>query len=372
MTTGVHSRLSSQVALRRAPSAGRCQTTHAFRPRGFSPPRRFAPPAARGLVASHCRPWGSSGFRALPSADGPAASPPMPCPSELVHLQSRIPVTKDRCPPAVPGLRPQKGNLSTSRPCSVQASVAPPLRCRSAPPVALLGFPPPEASYLASYPTHALRSDRPKASPHCHVRPRPDAPFSAARRDVRSPRHTSPPRRRARPALAGDPEASTLSGDANLVRPSYEWRQMSTTSCLSLHHSKLPGDSRPVAHPKADPLAACATKPTSLVRWRNGGPGTESPTDPSTRHSPAARCLSRRVAARCHASDPRQHPDDLLPDRLPGRRRPFPDSRRLRGSAPAPTSLQDRLVLLVPGLPSPTYAVVVCATAPPHVVLPRR
>jgi hypothetical protein len=37
------------------------------------------------------------------------ASPPMPYPSELVHLQSRISVTGDRCPLAVPGLRPQRG-----------------------------------------------------------------------------------------------------------------------------------------------------------------------------------------------------------------------------------------------------------------------
>jgi len=29
------------------------------RPRGFAPPRRFAVPGSRGLVASRCRPWGS-------------------------------------------------------------------------------------------------------------------------------------------------------------------------------------------------------------------------------------------------------------------------------------------------------------------------
>ncbi len=34
-----------------------------FRPRGFSPPRRLAPPRSRGLVASRCRSWGSSRFR---------------------------------------------------------------------------------------------------------------------------------------------------------------------------------------------------------------------------------------------------------------------------------------------------------------------
>jgi hypothetical protein len=40
----------------------------------------------------------------LPTVD--AASPPMRYPSELVHLQSRIPVTRDRCLRAVPDVRP--------------------------------------------------------------------------------------------------------------------------------------------------------------------------------------------------------------------------------------------------------------------------
>ena len=54
-----------------------------FRPRGFSPPRRFPPPETRGLVASHCRPWGSSGFRAAPAVQAcVGASPPMPHPPE--------------------------------------------------------------------------------------------------------------------------------------------------------------------------------------------------------------------------------------------------------------------------------------------------
>jgi len=33
-----------------------------FRPRGFTPPRRFPPLGGRGLVASRCRSWGSSRF----------------------------------------------------------------------------------------------------------------------------------------------------------------------------------------------------------------------------------------------------------------------------------------------------------------------
>lgn len=40
----------------------------AFRPRGFPPPRRLAPPELRGLVASRCRSWGSSRFRVRPTS----------------------------------------------------------------------------------------------------------------------------------------------------------------------------------------------------------------------------------------------------------------------------------------------------------------
>jgi len=57
------------------PSASGSSALRAFRPRGFSPPRRLAPPTTRRLVASCCRPWGSSGFCASPSADGPCALP---------------------------------------------------------------------------------------------------------------------------------------------------------------------------------------------------------------------------------------------------------------------------------------------------------
>jgi len=57
------------------PSASGSPALRAFRPRGFAPPRRLAPPTARRLVASCYRPWGSSGFRASPSADWPCTLP---------------------------------------------------------------------------------------------------------------------------------------------------------------------------------------------------------------------------------------------------------------------------------------------------------
>jgi hypothetical protein len=58
-------------------------SARAFRPRGFAPPRRFAPPPGRGLVASRCRPWGSprfvrvaAGSRQRPRPRGAGSYPP--------------------------------------------------------------------------------------------------------------------------------------------------------------------------------------------------------------------------------------------------------------------------------------------------------
>lgn len=147
-----------------SPSAGRCQATRSFRPRGLSPPRRLSPPTARGLVASHSRPWGSSGFNLVPhhrNGAPHAVSPPMPYPSELsppakpyLHLCRPLPSCRFE-------LRSwgHQGS-STSRPCSVRASVVAASRCRSTTPVALLGFPVSGASLSSSH--HADR--RPRSS----------------------------------------------------------------------------------------------------------------------------------------------------------------------------------------------------------------
>lgn len=72
------------------PSATCCQAGHSFRPRGFSPPRRFAPPEARGLVASRCQPWGSPGFRRR-AWHARVASPPVRCPPEPSPLAKPYP-----------------------------------------------------------------------------------------------------------------------------------------------------------------------------------------------------------------------------------------------------------------------------------------
>jgi len=70
VTVRVHSRMGSKLLILRPRDANPEVT---FRPRGFAPPRRLAPRAARGLVASLCRPWGSSRF--LPDNRGCCAFP---------------------------------------------------------------------------------------------------------------------------------------------------------------------------------------------------------------------------------------------------------------------------------------------------------
>jgi hypothetical protein len=46
-----------------SPSGRSCHGPSMFRPRGFPPPRRFAPPMPRACVATRSRPWGSPRFR---------------------------------------------------------------------------------------------------------------------------------------------------------------------------------------------------------------------------------------------------------------------------------------------------------------------
>jgi len=92
------------------PSAGPCQGSHSFRPRGFPPPRRFPPRLACGLVASRSRPWGSS--RLARASFQPALDESSAClvlvafhvmidPSELSPRQQPVRVTTACCLPAV-------------------------------------------------------------------------------------------------------------------------------------------------------------------------------------------------------------------------------------------------------------------------------
>jgi len=149
ITSGVHSRLPwltgdlARVRLHAPePSASGYPALRTFRPRGLSPPRRFAPPAVRGLVASHYRPWGSPGFCAPPSADWRKRFPSDATPSRAYPPAQPLLRHRRPFPSCRFGIAPSHREVpSTSRSCSARASVAPSHRCRWPVPVALLGFP---------------------------------------------------------------------------------------------------------------------------------------------------------------------------------------------------------------------------------------
>lgn len=144
MAPGVHSRRAPRLPASFAFDEP-LPTTRSFRPRGFSPPRRLPPPAACGLVASHYRPWGSPGFRVRRSIACMAARVlPHRCPAlqSFPRPHSRTCISTGRCPLAVLSCVPGANQgSSTSRRCSVRASVVVVCRCRPPTPVALLGFP---------------------------------------------------------------------------------------------------------------------------------------------------------------------------------------------------------------------------------------
>lgn len=138
---GVHSH-EPEGSLR--PDAAKRPTCSVFavppRPDGFLLQR------LRGLVASHCRSWGSPGFR----PQGRACLHDHPRRPRRCHTLQSSPLTRPRCHPspgALPPRRsphPSRDGGSTSRPCSYGESVAPAHRCRCGTPVALLGFSSPE------------------------------------------------------------------------------------------------------------------------------------------------------------------------------------------------------------------------------------
>lgn len=112
-----------------------------FHPRGLSPPRRLAPRALRGLVASRIRSWGSprfTGLRRIPVCCGPF---------EVFHVASGLPVTvgADRGPslpsPEFPASLTSHLHRWLPDPCAARTR-----RCR-----------PPNRSAAAPLPTHRRR-----------------------------------------------------------------------------------------------------------------------------------------------------------------------------------------------------------------------
>jgi hypothetical protein len=105
-----------------------------FRPRGFAPPRRFAPHPARRFIAPCCRSWGSTRFRIngpQPKLQSRAILPAMPPPlEEPLRFAVGSPVTGRLGPPAVgPLARSSTSRLFPSnRHCSCVR------RCQRAPP----------------------------------------------------------------------------------------------------------------------------------------------------------------------------------------------------------------------------------------------
>jgi len=125
-------------------SARRCHPSRMFRPRGFSPPRRLAPPQARGLVASRCRPWGSPGFSAPTRHACLASSPPHRCtrPPERSlprqpHARHRAPMPPCRSPPFLGWVTRLRGLAPPGSP-SRRCTVAGPSLPRGSPGVPLL------------------------------------------------------------------------------------------------------------------------------------------------------------------------------------------------------------------------------------------
>jgi hypothetical protein len=85
----------STTSLARAPYAADRPGPPRFRPRGFSPPRRFPGSArARGFVAPRCRPWAAFSLQSVPLASGRA--PLVGAAGSLAVLPGLTPVRRAR------------------------------------------------------------------------------------------------------------------------------------------------------------------------------------------------------------------------------------------------------------------------------------
>jgi len=134
VTARVHSRTRTFALLLRPRDA---TPEVPFRPRGFAPPRRLSPRTTRGLVASRCRPWGSSRFLPGRNRAFPATLPPL---EERHRPAVGTPVTRRLGPLDVPPLarlspsrlfpsnrfRDTDARCRTAMPCSSWASISSP------------------------------------------------------------------------------------------------------------------------------------------------------------------------------------------------------------------------------------------------------
>lgn len=172
-----------------------------FRPRGFPPPRRLAPPTTSKRIAAWCRPWGSPGFRAPP----PTGQPTAPRVLSGAHTLQSVSLPRQPCPrhrEPLPPRRSPRTRAATSGPCSAGESVAPhrPLptcRARCSP-----GLPSPGA---CRRPTPRHRGDAAPAGPKLPLRRLRCRPTRA--RPARRPRR-HPPRSWLAPSRSPTAETS--------------------------------------------------------------------------------------------------------------------------------------------------------------------
>lgn len=306
--TGVHSRAPKR------PSAGRYHPTRSFRPRGFPPPRRLAPPDGSQACCILLPTMGSTGFQ-CPGHDV-AAAPPTPllrCASLQSLAPLRQPCARHRTPlppRRLPGTtwcrsaRPDLGALlRRSSPWRLGAVAD------HEPLGALLGFPRPGV--------HDRRSPiLPKQDQR-----RPCHPASASARGGPKPRH-------ARRVAGGDTCDARRRRRlvASSVRPSAPRPPGGDRILAGCHRSRgLPGPIRtrgaPRGHPDPSPWPRRpkATRPDSPCRGLHRDPPSARPggrragsregpsaLSPSTRAAP---CRVRRGARRAgtgHAT-PKRH-----------------------------------------------------------------
>jgi len=190
--SGVHSRHT----LADVPSERACHGTLAFRPRGFSPPRRLAPPNTCACIATRSRPWGSPRFVARSAGCPARPAPPRDAFPALRSLPSARSCKSPRPEPA-----------RTHARCLALRGRTSPARCRAVhrPPCPLtLSLPLPDPSPRSPArvcPVQFARASRPSsttgsvAESRVAHRCRPVLPWACSETSSPFPRTGSAPKR---------------------------------------------------------------------------------------------------------------------------------------------------------------------------------